>query len=149
MIVLMHGLPLMSLSGSTCVTLHSREQGLSATRGGLTSRQDAISRWARGNSLSPCGNDADVTFMFSRSSQVGMFQTNSPVSSAKVCESFLPLLENASIGGASATALKKESGARLIAPDLLIVKTQPIGRAAISALNGSCDRIDLSRLCGS
>src|SRR5438270_6466910 len=106
--VLMQGLPSMSFSGTTCVTLHSSEHGLSATRGGLTRRHGAISRSACGNSLSPCGNDAEVMFMFSRRSQVGMFQTNSPVSSANVCESFLPLLEKASIGGVSATALKKE-----------------------------------------
>src|SRR3954463_11108496 len=139
--VLMHKLPLISFSGTTCVTLHSSEQGLSLTRGGLTSWQGAISRCAWGNSLSPCGNEAEVMFMLSRRSQVGMFQTNSPVSSANVCESFLPLLEKASMGGVSATALKQEYGARLIAPDLLIVETQPIGRGAMRALKGSCDRI--------
>src|ERR1700759_4808540 len=115
MIVLMQGLPSMSFSGTTCVTLHSSEHGRSATRGGLTSRHGAISSLAWGNSLSPCGNEAEVMFIFSRNSQVGIFQTNSPLSSANVCESFLPLLEKASIGGVSATALKNEYGAILIA----------------------------------
>ena len=45
--------------------------------------------------------------MASRSSQVTRFQTNSLISVAKVAESLRPLLEKASIGGPSATALKK------------------------------------------
>ena len=89
------------------VTLHSRAHGLAATRGGATSRDGAISRPAWSNSLSPRASDAEVEFIASRSSHVGMFHTNSRVAIAKLAESFMPSLEKAIIGGAPHTALKK------------------------------------------
>ena len=73
----------------------------------MTSREGAISRPAWSNSLVPRCSDAEVVFIASRRSQVGMFHTNSRVCSAKLAESFMPSLENAIIGGAPETALKK------------------------------------------
>ena len=90
------------------VTLHSIAQGLAATRGGFTSVLAAISRPACKNSFSPSGRVAEVAFISLRRSYVGMFQTNSPVSCAKVTESLMSFDEKASSGGLSATALKKE-----------------------------------------
>lgn len=90
-----------------------------------------------------------MAFIASRRSQVGMFHTNSRVCSAKRAESFIPSLENAIIGGAPQTALKKLYGARFTAPSALIVETHPIGRGAIAALNGSCGSSDRSRSWGS
>ena len=46
--------------------------------------------------------------MAKRRSKVAMFQTNSPVSSAKVAESLGPSLEKATMGGRLHTALKNE-----------------------------------------
>jgi hypothetical protein len=89
------------------VTLHSNAHGLSATRGGATSRDGAISRPAWSNSLAPRRSEAEVAFIASRRSQVGMFHTNSRVCSARLAESFNPSLEKAIIGGAPQTALKK------------------------------------------
>ena len=65
------------------VTLHSSAQGVAATRGGATSRDGAISRPAWSNSFSPRASEAEVAFIASRRSQVGMFHTNSRVSIAK------------------------------------------------------------------
>jgi hypothetical protein len=70
-------------------------------------RDGAISRPAWANSFAPRGSDAEVAFIASRSSQVGMFQTNSRVWPAKLAESFMPSLEKAIIGGAPEIALKK------------------------------------------
>ena len=89
------------------VTLHSSAQGVAATRGGATSRDGAISRPAWSNSFSPRGSEAEVAFMASRRSQVGMFHTNSPRLDREAAESFMPSLEKAIIGGAPQTALKK------------------------------------------
>ena len=50
---------------------------------------------------------AEVSFIFSRSSNVTRFHTNSRSAPANVAECLAPLLENASIGGVSPTALKK------------------------------------------
>ena len=55
------------------------ETVMAATRGGATSRDGAISRPAWSNSLTAASSVAEVAFIASRSSQVGMFQTNSRV----------------------------------------------------------------------
>ena len=78
-----------------------------------------------------------------------MFQTNSRPSSAKATESFRPSPQKPMIGGSVEKALKKLNGARLTAPALFIVETQPTGRGTISALNGSHGIVVLSRKCGS
>ena len=78
-----------------------------------------------------------------------MFQTNSPRPPANVAESFIPVLEKATIGGASQTALKKLYGARLISPSGPSVEIQPIGRGATIALKGSCGSTTRSRRPGS
>src|SRR3954451_13433922 len=78
-----------------------------------------------------------------------MFHTNSRVACAKDAESFMPLLLNMTIGGRSQTALKNEYGARLTSPPAPSVETHPIGRGAISALNGSCGSSCWSRADGS
>ena len=57
--------------------------------------------------VGPARSEAEVAFIASRRSQVGMFHTNSRVCSAKLAESFMPSLENAIIGGVPETALKK------------------------------------------
>ena len=133
-------LPSTSNSSARCTTLHSSAHGEAATRGGATIRDGAVSRPACSNSDAPRGSVAEVAFICSRSSHVGRFHTNSPASPANAAESFIPPLENISIGGRSPTALKKLYGARLTAPSALIVETQPIGRGATSALKGSCGR---------
>ena len=51
-------------------------------------------------------NEAAEAFIWSRSVQVAMLQTNSPVSMAKLEESFSPSLENPTIGGLEEKALK-------------------------------------------
>src|SRR5215472_19069796 len=98
----------MSLSDTVCSTRHSIAQGASATRGGRTSRLGAGVGPAARNSSTPRGNGAEVTFIASRSSQVARLQTNSPVSSMKVSESFLPSLEKQTTGGRLDTPLKYE-----------------------------------------
>ena len=50
----------------------------------------------------------------------------------------MPALENITMGGLSATALKKLYGARLGVPSASSVEIQPIGRGAMIALKGSC-----------
>src|SRR5579871_5891732 len=130
----------MSVNSTAWITLHSIEQGEAATRGGTTKREGAIARPARSNSLAPRGSGAEVSFIASRSSQVTRFQTNSRISPANVAESFGPLLEKASSGGASPIALKKLYGARLTLPSAPTVDTHPIGRGATIALNGSWRR---------
>ena len=103
------GVPSSRLRRITSSTRHSSAQGLAATRGGLTSTEGAASRPAWPNSLAPRGSGAEVAFMASRNAKVGMFHTNSRVSSAKVMLSFRPSLEKARIAtGSDATALKKE-----------------------------------------
>ena len=61
----------------------------------------------------------------------------------------MPALENITMGGLSATALKKLYGARLGVPSASSVEIQPIGRGAMTALNGSCGRRARSRRPGS
>jgi hypothetical protein len=82
------------------------EAGDAATRGGFTSFDGAVSSRAWSNSLLPRGSDAALAFISSRSAQVAMLQTNSPVSMAKVDESFSPSLEKPTIGGLDEKALK-------------------------------------------
>jgi hypothetical protein len=101
------GTPSTSRSSKLCTTVHSSAHGLAATRGAATRRAGAIARPARSNSLTPRGTGAEVSFIASRSSQLGRFHTNSPESTANLAESFIPELENITIGGRSQTALKK------------------------------------------
>ena len=75
--------------------------------GAATIRDSAISRPACSNSLWPWGSGAEESFICSRRSQVARFQTNSCAAPANVAECFGPWLENASMIGASQTALKK------------------------------------------
>ena len=90
------------------MTLHSSAHGLAATRGGLDEpRGRHLQASVRRTRWSPRCSDAEVVFIASRRSQVGMFHTNSRVCSAKLAESFMPSLEKAIIGGAPETALKK------------------------------------------
>ncbi len=139
------GSPSTSRSSTWWTTRHSIAHGLSATRGGVTSRDGAIVSPARSNSLRPRGSGADVSFIASRSSQVARFHTNSRSSPANVDESFAPKLEKASIGGSSPIALKKLYGARFTEPSALVVEIQPIGRGATSALKGSWGSTERSR----
>jgi hypothetical protein len=88
-------------------TLHSREAGLSATRGAATRRHSAMVTPAWANSLSPRGKAAEVAFMEWRSSPVARLATNSPLSLAKEDESFQPSLEKPTIGGTLQKPLKK------------------------------------------
>jgi hypothetical protein len=129
--------------------LHSIEQGLAATRGARTIRDSAISRPACSNSLAPCGSGAEESFIASRRSQVARFQTNSCAAPANVAECFGPWLENASMTGASHTALKKLYGARFTSPSGPVVEIHPTGRGAMIALNGSCGSSSRSRRSGS
>src|SRR3990170_4406275 len=87
--------------------LHSRTTGESATRGGLTLTDGAISIPTRSGSLMPGANSADDAFMTSRSRYVAMLATNSPVSSALICECLRGWLENRTRGGWADTVLKK------------------------------------------
>ena len=87
--------------------------------------------------------------MASRRSHVARFHTNSPRDAAWDAESFMPALENITIGGLSATALKKLYGARFGVPAASSVEIQPIGRGATIALNGSCGSRARSRAPGS
>ena len=68
---------------------------------------------------------------------------------ANVAQRFGPWLENASMIGASQTALKKLYGARFTAPSGLVVEIHPTGRGAMIALKGSCGRSERSRRWGS
>src|SRR5271167_1216426 len=132
--------PLMSLSRTVCSHLHSKAHGDDSTRGGLTSIDGAAISPASIISLVPRGNDPDVAFIGSRSSQTARLHTNSRVSSTKVIESFLPSEANITMGGSLETPLKKEYGARLISPWALIDEIQPMGRGAMMALKGSWER---------
>src|SRR5262245_19584824 len=120
-----------------CSQRHSSAQGEAATRGGLTSRDGAASSPASFISLTPRGNEAEVSFIAWRRSQVARLQTNSPVCSANSTESFRLSPENPTIGGRVENALKNEYGARLISPLALTVVIHPIGRGAMIALKGS------------
>ena len=64
-------------------------------------------RPARRNSFSPRGRGAEVVLTGRRRSWVARLATNSPLSRAKVAESFQPSLEKPTIGGALAKPLKK------------------------------------------
>jgi hypothetical protein len=114
------------------------------TRGGRTSCEGAAASPARRISSTLRGAAAEVWFIASRSSQVTMLQTHSPVSwmfasvSLTPPSAWLPLQAIMTMGGASATALKNENGARLTTPALLMVLTQPIGRGTTSDLKGLC-----------
>jgi len=120
--------------------LHSSAAGASATRGGITIRLGAAPSFANSNSLTPCGREADVRFIFSASGRVTRLQTNSPVALIFDTVSFHPAELNMTIGGWSHTALKKLYGARFTRPSASRVEIQPIGRGATIALNGSCGR---------
>src|SRR5262245_45590522 len=126
--------------------LHSRTTGESFTRGGLTLVQDTISMPTRSGSLMPGPNSADDAFITSRSSQVARLATNSPVSSALICECLRGWLENSTSGGCADTVLKKLYGARFTTPALLTVEIQPIGRGTTSAVQGLCGRLWSLRL---
>src|SRR5262249_51725309 len=115
--------------------------GERATRGTFTLTHAAIAMPTRSGSLMAAANSADDAFITSRSSYVAMLTTNSPVSSALVCESLRGWLENRTNGGLAETVLKKLYGPRFTTPDRLTVEIQPIGRGTTSASQGLCGRL--------
>ena len=92
-------LPSEPTSSTVFMYLHSKCTGERATRGGLTCRDGSISSPSFSGSLSAGSNSADEAFITSRNSHVAMLYTNSPVSSALVCESFLGPDEKTTTGG--------------------------------------------------
>src|SRR5262245_16701718 len=97
----------MSRSSTISTSLHPSAAGDSATRGGESTQLGAAARPVNSNSLTPCGRDADVRFIFSASGRVTRLQTNSRVASILRTVSFHPDELNITIGGRSHTALKK------------------------------------------
>src|ERR1700720_3593128 len=138
-ITIEYGLALPSVAGNSTVLtyLHSNATGERFTRGGLTAIDGAISRCARSPSLTSAPTSADVRLICSRKSQVVRLCTNSPLSSALVCECLRPALENITNGGRLETALKKLYGARFTTPVRLIVDIHPIGRGTTRVVSGS------------
>src|SRR5882672_11349473 len=98
----------MSDSRTVCSHLHSSAHGDALTRGGLTMREGAGSSLALSISFTPRANGAEVSFIWSRRSQVARLQTNSLVSSTKTTESLRPSLANITVGGWSVSPLKNE-----------------------------------------
>src|SRR3981081_4098324 len=96
-----------------CVSLHSNETGLSATRGTLTSLLGAAVSPEILNSLTSWAQCAAFKFTCRARSMVARFQTNSPVSWILPTLSFQEVEEKPMIGGGEQHPLKKRYGARL------------------------------------
>jgi len=82
-----------------CVTRHSNDTGLSATRGAPIRRDATGVRPASSNSLTSGGTAAQLAFIASASGRVARFQTNSPVSRTLCSVSFAPMLAKPTMGG--------------------------------------------------
>jgi len=114
--------------------------GLAATRGGLTTLDGAVIRFATANSLTCSGNSWEVWFMALASSWVTILTTNSPVVRTLRKVSLVPRSVeringlNRTCGGLAHTALKKENGARFGRPSASKVEIHPIGRGTIEPI---------------
>src|SRR5690606_35635617 len=81
------------------VTLHSKDTGLSSTRGTSTTLEATGVRPLRANSSTSGATAAQLWFIASASGRVARFQQNSPVASALFRLSFRLTLEKPMIGG--------------------------------------------------
>ncbi|MNL79985.1 hypothetical protein D3C87_2067160 [compost metagenome] len=82
-----------------CVTLHSNDTGLSATRGTLMMFDATLVSPDSSNSSTSGPTIAQLWFICSANGRVARFQANSPVCSMLFRLSLRPTLENPMIGG--------------------------------------------------
>ena len=93
------GVPSAPCRRSTCDSLHSKDTGLSATRGTAMRRDGTGVRPASANSSTSGGTAAQLAFIASASGRVARFQPNSPVASMLRSVSLAPMLAKPTIGG--------------------------------------------------
>src|SRR5436190_869083 len=119
------------------MTLHSRANGDSATRGVAIDLDGAVCNSASVTSLCSLAISLDVRLTFSASEATAALMTNSPVASTLRSVSFFvasrrSVGEKTTTGGLAPKALKKLKGAKLITPPGERVVTQAIGRGVTS-----------------
>src|SRR6516225_278786 len=120
-------------SSTTRSSLHSKWIGTSLTRGAAILTLGSGVRPVLANSESLAGKELAESTIFRHTGSVTTLKQNSPVSRTflSVCFSVpsgLRAIVSEIIGGMTHTTVKKENGARLLTPPLLIVDAQPIGR---------------------
>src|ERR1700760_3316566 len=114
--------------------------GTSLTRGGLILTQGIGVRPVLSNSLSSSATALALSTISFHTGCVTTLKQNSPVSRTffSVCFSLpsgLRAMVSEIIGGMTQTTVKNENGARLVAPLLLTVEAQPIGRGTTAPVS--------------